>query len=92
MTARLRTGRTSISGWAKSTALVVALRWIRYITPANGPVSIAACWARRIFEAATICIALVICAVPLMDRMRRRSSRGLGMIDSVRRLRPSTSG
>jgi hypothetical protein len=33
----------------------------------------------RIFEAATICMALVICAVPLMDLMRRRSSLGLAM-------------
>ena len=37
----------------------------------------AASWALRIFEAATICIARVICAVLLTDRMRRRSSRGL---------------
>src|SRR5208337_4841027 len=29
----------------------------------------------RIFDAATICIAFVICAVLLMDRMRRRKSR-----------------
>ncbi len=38
--------------------------------------AIAACCALRIFEAATICIALVICAVLLIDRMRRRMSRG----------------
>jgi hypothetical protein len=31
----------------------------------------------RIFDAATICIALVICAVLLMDLMRRRSVRSL---------------
>ena len=36
---------------------------------------IAACCALRIFEAATICIALVICAVLLIDLMRRRMSR-----------------
>ena len=40
----------------------------------------AACWALRIFEAATICMALVICAVLLIDRMRRRISRVLAMI------------
>ena len=39
----------------------------------------AACWALRILEAATICIALVIWAVFLTDLMRRRMSRVLGM-------------
>jgi hypothetical protein len=39
----------------------------------------AACWALRIFDAATICMALVICAVLLMERIRRRSSRVLAM-------------
>ena len=39
----------------------------------------AACWARRILAAATICMALVICAVFFTDRMRRRMSRVLGM-------------
>ena len=34
-------------------------------------------WALRIFDAATICIALVICAVLLMDLIRRRKSRVL---------------
>src|ERR1700758_5626678 len=33
--------------------------------------------ALRIFDAATICIALVICAVLLMERIRLRRSRGL---------------
>jgi hypothetical protein len=42
---------------------------------ANGPAAIAACCALRIFDAATICIALVICAVPRIDVMRRRRSR-----------------
>jgi hypothetical protein len=37
----------------------------------------AACWIFLIFDAATICIALVICAVLLMDLIRRRMSRGL---------------
>ena len=37
----------------------------------------AACWALRIFDAATICMALVICAVLLIDLIRRRMSRGL---------------
>jgi hypothetical protein len=35
--------------------------------------------AFRIFDAATICIARVICAVLVMDLMRLRSSRGLSM-------------
>src|SRR4249920_1878488 len=39
----------------------------------------AASWALRIFDAATICIALVIWAVLLMERIRRRSSRVLAM-------------
>jgi hypothetical protein len=40
----------------------------------------AACCALRIFEAATICIALVIWAVLLTDRMRRLMSRVLAII------------
>jgi hypothetical protein len=43
-------------------------------------VAIAACCALRIFDAATICIALVICEVPRIDLMRRRRSRGLFII------------
>ena len=43
----------------------------------NGRTSIAACCALRIFDAATICMALVICAVLLIDLMRRRISRVL---------------
>src|SRR5215204_6942774 len=39
----------------------------------------AASCALRIFEDATICIALVICAVPRIEMMRRRRSRVLGM-------------
>jgi len=38
---------------------------------------VAASWALRIFDAATICMALVICAVLLMDLIRRRKSRVL---------------
>jgi hypothetical protein len=37
----------------------------------------AACCAFRILDAATICIALVICAVFLTDLIRRRMSRVL---------------
>ena len=44
----------------------------------------AASWALRIFDAATICIALVICAVLLMDLIRRRKSRGLCITVEVR--------
>jgi hypothetical protein len=50
---------------------------MRYSVLANGPAAIAACCALRIFAAATICIALVICAVPRIDAMRRRRSRPL---------------
>src|SRR4029077_11335821 len=50
---------------------------MRYSTCTKGRPASAASWALRIFEAATICIALVICAVLLMERMRRRKSRGL---------------
>jgi len=77
MTARRRTSRTSRSGCVKSEANVVACRWMRYNALANGPAAIAACCALRIFEAATICIALVICAVPRIDVMRRRRPRPL---------------
>ena len=52
---------------------------MRYSKRANGRPASAACCALRIFEAATICIALVICAVLLTDRMRRRMSRVLGI-------------
>ena len=41
---------------------------------------IAVCWALRILDAATICIALVILAVFSTDRMRRRMSRVLAII------------
>jgi hypothetical protein len=39
-----------------------------------------ACCALRIFDAATICIALVICTVLLIDLIRRLISRGLCII------------
>src|SRR6267143_2140940 len=58
---------------------VVAARCMRYSKCPNGRVLSAASWAVRIFEAATICIALVIWAVLLTDLMRRRMSRGLGI-------------
>jgi hypothetical protein len=50
---------------------------MRYKVRANGCAASAVCWALRIFEAATICIARVICAVPPIDAMRRRRSRPL---------------
>src|ERR1700751_2626657 len=50
---------------------------MRYNTCTKGRPARAASWALRIFDAATICIALVICAVLLMERIRRRKSRGL---------------
>src|SRR5690348_7943222 len=50
---------------------------MRYSTFTKGRPASAASWAFRIFDAATICIALVICAVLLMDLIRRRKSRGL---------------
>src|SRR5262249_47605205 len=43
----------------------------------NGRTSSAACCALRIFDAATICIARVICEVLPIDLMRRRMSRAL---------------
>ena len=76
MTARVRTGRTCSSGCSKSLARRVALRWMRYSRRENGAAAMAACCALRIFDAATICIARVIWAVELIERMRRRRSRG----------------
>jgi hypothetical protein len=58
---------------------VVAARWIRYNTDVKGRPARARCWALRIFDAATICIALVIWDVLLTDRMRRRMSRLLAI-------------
>src|SRR4051812_33423236 len=52
---------------------------MRYSIWTNGRAPSAAFCALRILDAATICIAFVICAVPLMDRMRRLRSRGLFM-------------
>ena len=60
MTARLWTSRTSNRGWLKSPIRVAASRWIRYSAWTNGRPARAACCALRIFDAATICIALVI--------------------------------
>ncbi len=68
-----------MSGCSKSSARVVAVRCMRYSRRANGAAVSAACCALRIFDAATICIAFVICAVPPIDLMRRRRSRGLAM-------------
>ena len=79
MTRRFLTGRTSSKGCVKSTTRVTARRWMRYSRRMNGRTSIAACCALRIFDAATICIALVICAVLRIDLMRRRISRVLAI-------------
>jgi hypothetical protein len=49
---------------------------MRYINSTKGRGAIAACCVARIFEAATICMALVICAMLVIDLIRRRSSRG----------------
>jgi hypothetical protein len=51
----------------------------RFIRIAYGRPASAASWALRIFDEATICMAFVICAVFLTDRMRLRMSRVLGM-------------
>src|SRR6476661_8415619 len=64
---------------------------MRYSSRANGVDAVAASCALRIFDAATICIALVICAVPLTDLMRRRRSRGL-FISVSGRQRPISGG
>ena len=49
---------------------------MRYRRRENGAAAVAASCALRIFDAATICIARVIWAVELIERMRRRRSRG----------------
>ena len=80
MTARFLTARFSISGSLKSAGHgagdlaqhLVHQRGIRTSRQRG-------LWALRILDAATICMALVICAVFLTDLMRRRMSRVLGM-------------
>ena len=52
---------------------------MRYSSCENGRVISVFCCALRIFDAATISIARVICAVLVIDLMRRRSSRGLSI-------------
>ncbi len=79
MTARFRTGRASISGCVKAAVRAAASASTSFINAAYGRPASAACCALRILAAATICIALVIWAVFLTDRMRRRMSRVLGM-------------
>src|ERR1051326_1550661 len=79
-TARFLTSRFSISGWVKSPAYKTASARTSFIREAYGRPARADCWALRILEAATICMALVIWAVFLTDLMRRRMSRVLGMI------------
>src|SRR3954464_7027933 len=62
----------------------VSMRW------ANGRAASAAVWARRSFDAATICIALVIFCVALVKAMRTRMSLSEAILSSPRRsdLRP----
>ena len=86
MIRRFLTGRTSSKGCVKSATRVTARRWMRYTMRMNGRTSIAACCALRIFDAATICMALVICAVLLIDLMRRRISRVLATGSAPERL------
>jgi hypothetical protein len=62
---------------------VVASRWIRYSKSTKGRPARAASWAFRIFDAATICMALVICEVLLTDLIRRRKSRALFISKSL---------
>src|SRR5258705_769945 len=77
ITARLRTSRASSNGWLNSRSWVVASRWKRYMSSTKGRPLRAASWALRIFDAAPICMALVICAVLPTERMRLRMSRVL---------------
>src|SRR5246127_500334 len=65
---------------------------MRYSMCANGRLANADCCALRILEAATICIALVICAVLLTERIRRRNSRVLGMVQSPEIRNPKSDG
>ena len=80
-TARFFSGRRSVNGCMKSPALVVTSASTSFIKVAYGRPASAANWALRIFDAATICIALVICEVFRMDRMRRRKSRVVAMVN-----------
>src|ERR1051326_5131782 len=50
------------------------------MSAAYGRPAKADCCALRILDAATICMALVICAVFFTDLMRRRMSRVLGIL------------
>jgi hypothetical protein len=77
MTALFRIGRTSSKGCMKSRICVVASRWMRYSKSTKGRPASAASWALRIFDAATICMALVICDVLPTDLIRRLKSRAL---------------
>ena len=56
---------------------------MRYNSCMKGRVINVLCCALRIFDDATICIARVICAVLVIDLMRRRSSRGLGIFHLI---------
>src|SRR4029077_5300022 len=79
MTSSFFTGRTASSGWESiSTCSFTETSTLLRISAMGRPAS-AATWARRIFEAATICMALVIWAVFLIDLMRRRISRVFAM-------------
>ena len=78
-TALFLTGRTSIKGCEKSPEWSLTSLSTAFISVAYGRPERAACCAFRILDAATICIALVICDVFLIDLIRRRISRVLGM-------------
>src|SRR4030095_6345557 len=61
---------------------------MRYNNCMKGRVISVLCCALRIFDDATICIARVICAVLVMDRMRRRKSRVLAIYFALEAGRP----
>ena len=80
ISARFLISRFSVRGCWNSPAPAVAAASTSFIKDAYGRPARAACCALRILAEATICIALVICAVFLTDLMRRRMSRVLGMM------------
>ena len=82
MTALLRISRASSKGWLSSAIRIVVSRCMRYNRRTKGRPATAASCALRILDAATICIALVIRAVLSTDRIWRRRSRVLCIIDT----------
>ena len=73
-TSSFSSGRTARSGWNLGSVRFCNETKTLFINAAYGRPSSACCCALRILEAATICIALVICAVLLIDLIRRRMS------------------